>query len=260
MPDSAKTQEFSEGQHPPSLPSELEEMILSYVCDFDALLWCSLTCRGWRRLVVPRLHYSLTVLITGSELKEWPNPLKMLHEFCLLPYVKRLSILEGRCEDFTLELFCLCSLEYFSAFKNLRELSIDRLRVADFIPNIQQHFEHFAPTIESIALYLPLASCREILYFIGSFKNLQDFTLRDFHATKEDEVTANLALVPLSPPPPPRRWLTLEYVELVDGMVTLYGGFRYVALRRVGRIQRVIDACADTLEILELKNGEETFG
>ena len=200
---------------------------------------------------------------------EWAKPIPELFELGLLPLVRQLNILDDRPGSFTLELFRLCNPSYFSAFKNLRELRIDGLQVSHFMPNIQRHFEYFAPTVESLALVWPVASCRQILYLIGLFKNLQDFTLCNFYPTEENEVTTNLALVPPCHPPPLRGWLTLKHFfpkaeKLLDGMVALYGKFRfrYVILWWVECMQRVVDACADTLETLELEDsphGEEIF-
>ena len=61
-----------------------------------------------------------------------------------------------------------------SALTNLQELGIDDLQAFDFMPNIQQCFGHFAPTLRFLALKSPGGSCRQILYFIGLFSSLQD--------------------------------------------------------------------------------------
>ena len=257
MPNSKKIQEFSEGQQPRRLPISFEYMIISYVCDFHTLLLCSTICRAWYYTVAPRLHYSLTTTTTIREdpsPRVWPRPLQESYKLNLLPLVRQFNILSG----FTLEQFHLCDISHFSAFTNLRELRIDGLQVSEFIPNIQRHFKYFAPTVESLTLVWPKASCRQILYLIGLFKKLRDLTLSSFHPTDEDETTAHLALVPPSTPPLSGR-LTLESFtskaeKLLDWMIALCGGlrFRHVDLFYVECMHRVVDACAETLEILEL--------
>ena len=127
------------------------------------------------------------------------------------------------------------------------------------MPNIRRYFKHFAPTLQSLALSEPIGSIRQILYFIGFFPNLQDFKLHNFYPTKRGATAADLVLTPPSTPPL-RGWLTLECVgeeKFVDEMIALYGGlyFRCVCLFDVSCGQRVLDACTETLETLQLHEG-----
>ena len=246
----------SRGLGPVTLPQEVVYEITSYIFDIKTLCSCSLTCYLWYLATVPRLHYSLTTSIEDFfERTEWPTPLQESYNLELLPFVKRFSIITT---DFTPEQFGGCNLDYFSALDSLQELRIDCLQLSSFIPNIQQYFGHFSQTLLSLTLSEPKASYRQILYFTGHFKNLQDFKLSNFRPAKEDETTASLTL---DPPftPPLRGWLTLHLVGegLVDEMITLYGRlhFRRVELLRVKNARQVLEACAETLETLKLHEG-----
>ena len=146
------------------------------------------------------------------------------------------------------------SLRYFSALKNLRELRIDGLQLPSFVPHIEKRFGHFAPTLQTLVLNKLKASCRQILYLIGHFRELQNLGLRHLDLTKEDMTTLALA-----PPyiPPLCGWLTLEYLkgeEFVETMVALYGGlrFRCVRFHYMQYPQPLLAACAKTLETLQL--------
>lgn len=270
MTDSVKIQEFPEEQHLASrLPRDLVDMIVSYIYDFNTLLSCSKTCHSWYFAVLPSLHYSLTTSYTGnSGPGERSIPLQESYGLGLLSLAKRFSILT---EDWggSTQRFRKCNFGYFSALQNLRELRIDNPLVPSFVQNVEQYLDRFPPAVESLSLSGNGASCRQILYLIGLFKGLQDFKLCDFDPAEEDEVTANLAPFPRFVPPL-RGWLTLRFLssgeEFLDGMVAIYGRlrFRCVDLWEVGCMQRVLGACTDTLETLQLHEdnpyGEEFPG
>ena len=241
------------------LPEDLVCEIISHVNDIKDLLSCSKTCHLWRNLTLPRLHYSLTTFL-GKGRRQWPKPLQGLHELSLLGFVKRFGIrfFERSDPQFTFGRFDKeHNLPYFSALKNLRELRIDNLLLSSFMPNVEECFGHLAPTLQSLALSAPEASCRQVLYFVGTFKNLRDLKILRFTPTREYETTTSLPLSPLSQPPRLDGWLTLvqcEGEEFVDEMVTLYGGlrFRRVYLFYVQYTKRVLDECVETLETLQL--------
>ena len=144
---------------------------------------------------------------------------------------------------------------------DLQELGIDYLQVSNFFPTIQQCFGRFSPTLRSLALKGPTGSCRQILYFIGLFPNLQDLKLHSFLPIDGQGNIADAALIPLSTPPLQGR-LTLAWfmrVNLVEDMIALFGGlrFRYMDLYRVDPLEMkcvplLLDACAETLETLRL--------
>jgi hypothetical protein len=266
------------------LAQELVEMIFSYVHDTRTLRSCSLTCRMWYHAAKPHLHYSLKAIIpkphfryslkaitTKSHFRyslktiitpkihlpntdpDWPNPLLEAHELRLLPFIKRFSIVYGLNGGFTHGNFGYGqSLCYFSALENLQELRMDGLQLSSFMPDIKKYFGHF-PTLQSLALEKPEASCRQLLYFIGLFPYLQDLKLSCFDPIKEDKTTDTLALVPPSKPPL-GGWLRIACLgkEFVDEMIALYGKLPFrrvdIADSSFWCAHRVFEGCVETLE------------
>ena len=99
------------------------------------------------------------------------------------------------------------------------------------MPDIQRWFGHFSPMLRFLALKEPKGSCRQILYFIGLFQNLQDLKLNYPLLTDENESTADVALTPLSVPPL-RGCLTLTCFtrkKLVEDMIALFEGLRFLS-------------------------------
>ena len=248
------------------LPPELVCMIIFDHIDgsdsFETLLSCSMTSVSWRKALLPYLnHYFVTTYTGGWGPKQsrWPEPFVDLDQRSLLRCVRRLDMILLQHEtEFTFG--GERDLRYFSALTNLRELWMDNLELSSFMPNIKQCFGHFAPALRSLALYIPKASPWQIMYFVGLFQDLQDLKLLvDIMLTRGYETAANLGLVPLSRPPL-NGWLTLRGCgreEIVDDMVTLYGGlrFRCVYLCDVIYTQRVLDECATTLETFRMEPG-----
>ena len=251
------------------LPQDLVEIIISYfIYELDTLLACSLTCYSWYIAAVPHLHHTLTIdNRDGYRWRErrWPRPLRKSYKFGLLPLVKqfrillpqRIPLLQSRPPvGFTPDWLGMHTLRYFSALTNLRELGIDDLQVCNFMPDIRRYFGHFAPNLRLLALREPKGSCRQILYLIGLFPNLQDLKLCYPTPTEEDENADNLTLVPLSVPPLRGRLILVCFtrVTLVKEMITLFGGlrFRYMDLFRVTCARLLLHASAATLETLRL--------
>ena len=258
-------------------PKELVEIIVShFIYDARTLLACSLTCYSWYIAVVPLLHHSLTTndsFYTSRESigwkQQWPRSLQKSYNLGLLPLVKRLRIRETSNPpgEFTLGRLGRSTFRYFSALKNLQELGIDNLQVPSFMPNIQQCFGHFAPTLKFLALREPKGSCRQILYFIGLFPNLQDLKLCYPFPNEEQESIADTDLVPLCVPPL-QGWLTLTWFmreRLIEDMITLFGGLRFHRMELFGVkcVRLLLGACAETLETLRLyptdPYGEDLF-
>ena len=220
-----------------------------------------MTCYSWYIAAVPHLHHSLTTdnkFVYPTDKYRWPKPLQKSYKLGLLPLVKRLRIRLGWCPavGFTPELVGKRTLRYFSALTNLQELGIDDLQVSSFMPEIQQLFGHFAPTLRFLALKEPIGSSRQILYLIGLFPNLQDLKLCYPSPREERESMVDADLVPLCVPQLQGR-LTLTCFtreKLVKDMIALFGGlrFRRMDLFRVKCVRLLLDACADTLELLRL--------
>jgi len=233
-----------------------------------------MTCYSWYIAAVPHLHHTLT---TDERYgfgrgwgQRWPRPLRKSYKHGLLPLVMRLRIRQSSYPSETLASwrFYIHALRYFPAFTNLRELGIDGLQVSSSTQKLQRCFGHFAPTLQFLALSEPKGSCREILYLIGLFPNLQDLKLCYPLPREEQDATVNAALVPLSIPPLCGR-LTLTCFtrrKLVEDMITFFGGlrFRCMDLFRVNCVRLLLDACAKTLERLRLYPtdlyGEDFFG
>jgi len=245
------------------LPQELVEIITSYfIYDTPSLLACSLTCYSWYIAVVPHLHHSLTTeddpIWPPDRNHLWPRPLKKAYELGLLPLVKRFRVRMGVVGNpgFGPAWLSNRTLWYFSALTNLQDLGIDFLEISSFMPTIQQCFGHFSPNLRFLALTEPVGSCRQILYFIGLFPNLQDLKLHYPFPRDEPDGTVDTTFIPLSKPPMCGR-LTLTCFtreNLVKDMIDFFGGlrFRRMDLFRVRCVQLLLDACTETLETLKL--------
>jgi hypothetical protein len=244
------------------LPQELVELIISHFAyDMHTLLACSMTCYSWYIAAASHLHHTLTtddhrLRDKSGEVCFWPRPLQNSYELGLLPLVKRFRIRYDHFSEFTPKQLDRHTLSYFSALTNLQELGIDYLQVSSFMPNIQQCFGHLSPTLRFLALQKPEGSCRQILYFIGLFPNLQDLKLHYSIPMGEQESTADADLVPLSIPPLRGR-LTLTCFtreKLMKEMISLFGGlrFRQMDLFGVMCVQLLLNACSETLETLRL--------
>lgn len=222
-----------------------------------------MTCHSWYKLSVPHLHHSLTAYGAPFHLwdkkHEWPKPLQKSYNLGLLPLVKRFRFRMAAylCHrKFTPQWLDSRTLRYFSALTSLQELGIDNLQIPGFMPDIRQYFGHFAPNLRFLALREPDGSCRQIIYFIGLFPNLQDLKIC-YPLPREEEEEESMddsTLVPLFVPPLCGR-LTLTCFtreKLMEDMITLFGGlrFRYMDLFRVRCVRLLLDTCAETLETL----------
>ena len=248
------------------LPQELVEMIIScFIYDKPSLLACSLTCYSWYMIAVSYLHHSLTTdderPFRGFTMRYFrPRPLKKSYELGLLPLVKRFRIRldqsSRRYPGFTSDRLGWRTMRYLSALTNLQELGIDFFEISTSMPKIRRCFGHFSPTLRFLALRNPRGSCRQILYFIGLFPNLQDLKLCYDSTEDERDSAADPTLVPLSIPPL-RGWLTLTNFtmeNLVKDMIFFFGGlrFRHMDLFGVTCVRLILSACTETLETLRL--------
>jgi len=133
---------------------------------------------------------------------------------------------------------------------------IDYLDIPSFIPKIQQYFGHFLPAVHSLALREPRGSRRQIIYFIGLFKHLEDLKLIYDKVNSQGEPEDDPTLVPpFIPPLRGRLTVTcLTRVGILEDMIDLFGGirFRYMSLFNVVEMRLLLDACAETLETLRL--------
>ena len=248
-------------------PQELVEKIVSYIYDPKDLHSCYMTCSWLREAARPHIFYSIK-LFHPSKPKErkWTKSLKKGSDLDLLRFAMRFSS-QLRPDNLTIPFTpeYVTSLNHFSQLKNLRELRIDGLVVPNFVQNINEYFGHFAPNLRSLTLSAPVGTCRELLYFIKVFENIQDIKLCNPKLTGEHPTSLMLDLNPALSPP--RGWLTLQLdvdEKLVGEMIALYGGlhFRHVSFSMVpARVSgTLLEACGETLETLELdETGEDRF-
>ena len=239
------------------LPQELLEMILAHVIlNMSTLKACSATCRSWYIATLPHLHHTLTLHGRASgPARRGLIPLQKLGRMQLLPFVKRLQILQYYDYPgtwFRPSLFNAQSLAYFSALTNVQELGIRGLDFRVFTPRAQRYFGHFTPTLRTLALRNPKGTNSQLLYFLGLFPNLDDLKFDHGHL----QPTSTLAPVPQSAPSLRGR-LTLTCagrVGLLRDLSKLSGGlrFHYMHLFDWGGARFLLDTCADTLETLRV--------
>lgn len=152
---------------------------------------------------------------------------------------------------FSSKLFNRYTLPPFLAFTNVNELRMDYLDISSFMPRTRRYFGQFFPTLRYLTLKRPKGSSRQIIYFIGSFRHLEDLRLLHDRSELQEELADDPALVPPFIPPL-RGWLMVAYftrVDLLKDLINLFGGirFRHMNLFDVGGMQLLLDACADTL-------------
>ena len=245
------------------LPAEILEMIILHlVYDTRSLLACSLTCHSWYIVVVPHLHCALiiqTYYRYWERKFKWPRPLRDMYKLGLLPLVKKFHIGgedSSKPRLFSPERVSRYTLRHFAALTNVQELGIDHLDIPSFIPKIQQYLGHFLPTVHSLALREPKGSRRQIIYFIGLFKHLEDLKLIYDGINSQDEPADDPTLVPPFIPPLRGRLTVTCFtrVGVLKDMIDLFGGirFRHMSLFNVVGMRLLLDACAETLETLQL--------
>ena len=249
--------------HSARLPVEILEMIVVHlIYDTRSLLACSLTCYSWYIVAVHHLHRTLvtqTYYLHRERKFKWPRPLRDMYNLGLLPLVRRLHVSGADPSSrraFSPGRFSWWTLRHFAALTNVQVLGIDYLDIPGFIPRIQQHFGQFLPTVHSLVLREPQGSRRQIIYFIGLFKYLQDLKLLYDELSFQDELEDDPTLVPPFIPPLRGRLTVTHFtrVGILEDMIYLFGGirFRHMSLFNVVGTQLLLGACAETLETLQL--------
>ena len=241
------------------LPSEIIEMIIAHLSyDTRSVRACSLTCYSWYIAAVPHLYCNLFIDLESPGRKlRWPNPLRYMHMLDLLPLVKTFWVRGSKIKHtFSSKRFSFCTLRQFSALTNVRRLMIDFLDIPSFMPRIRRYFGHFLPTVQELCLREPKGSRRQIIYFIGLFKHLEDLYLLYDNPCLLEEPADDLTLTPPFAPPL-RGWLKLtsfRRVALLKDMIHLFRGirFRWVDLFDVEGMPILLSACAKTLKTLML--------
>ena len=232
-------------------------MVIAYlVYDMRSLRTCTLTCCSWYIAAVPHLHHDLLIdpNFPGRNLR-WPNPLQYMHKLGLLPFVKTFWVhRSNRSDAFSSKCFNNCTLRQFSALTNVNRLMINNLDIPSFMPRIRRYFGHFLPTVRELSLKEPKGSRRQIIFFVGLFKHLEDiefhYDATGFHEESVDDPT----LIPSFAPPlrGSLRMVNFTRVDLLKDMIGLFGGIRFywIDLFNVKGMRPLLDACAETLECL----------
>ena len=241
------------------LPQEIVEIVIAYlIYDLPSLRSCSLTCYSWYIAAVSHLHHTLTVFIHRRyrEKSRWRDAIKRKHMLGLLPLVKTLGIKHCFQQDFYPKRLNCCLLPKFLTLTNVQTLEIDGLDITKFIPKIAKYFGPLFSTVRSLHLKSPTGSNREIIFFIGSFRYLNDLLLcyrgYDWRKDPKEDPT----LIPPFTPPLQGQLMVWKMVDehLFRDMVHFFGEIRFSALnlRNAGETRFLLRACAKTLRVLRL--------
>ena len=249
------------------LPYEIVAMTIAhFTYNLDALKACSLTCRSWYTAAVPLLHHTLTLTGCGPQTNHTQlEMLSELHEFGLIPLVRQIRVEQSRgwgwFVPWALNDLHLC---YFSAFTNVHTLRLQDLGIHNFIPGIERYFEHFSPTLRSIALSDPRCTPQQLSHFLSLFTNLDNIEIQNTYTYIPDKSIPDTELVPFSVPKL-RGWLLLgdvSWAETWTNLITLCGSlrFRYMDLRWSGSCTpTLLEACAETLETVRFDTTDSEF-
>jgi hypothetical protein len=139
---------------------------------------------------------------------------------------------------------------------NIRELRIGFLDIPSFIPAIRKYFDHFLPTVRSLALESPKGSRRQIIFFIGLFQDLQNLSIYDNAFSHSGGQPEDLTLVPSFSPPLRGRLVAWRVKRggLFRDMAGLFGGIKFsqMNLLDVEETEFLLTACSKTLWTLQL--------
>ena len=251
------------------LPQKIIKMVVAYlIYDVPSLRACSETCRSWYTSAFPHLHLTLFVNVSCLDPKlQWPNPIQSMHTLGLLPSVKNVQIHSGYLgNEFSPFPHLLGSRirRQFSALTNVERLEIHQLDIPEFLPKIRKYLGHFSPTVRSLSLQDPRGSSREIIFFIGSFQNLENLSLCDI-LTPDGKMAprGGEKLIPLFTPPLRGR-LTIWHVKrnsIVKDMINMFEGIRfsYMDVISTTAVKSLFRACAKTLQEVRLyvNDGEQ---
>jgi len=251
------------------LPYEVVELIIAHLThNLDALKACSLACHSWYIAAVPRLHH--TLILRGKSAGKTRNklkPLSKLHELGLMSLIKEIRVDPsfGLRHWFVPQAFSRRDLRHFSAFTNVQTLKLGDLKIHRFIPGIERYFEHFSPTLQSIVLYRPHCTPRQLSHFLSIFPNLDNIEIGEVETHVPNTTIPDTELVPFSKPKL-RGQLGLYHISWVGDwahLINSCGGlrFHYMDLCDVaGWVPVLLEACARTLETLRLYLLDAPFG
>ena len=243
-------------------------MTIAYLTDnLDTLKVCSLICRSWYIVVVPRIHHAL---ILGDERpdkrRDKLKPLSKLHGLGLTPLINEITVRQSlNSHWFVPQAFGRRDLRHFSAFTNVRTLKLEHLDIPRFMPGIERYFEQFSSALRSITLWGPCCTPRQLSYFLSLFSNLEDIYIWRGSTPNPNPTISDAELVPPSAPElrGELRLYGSHWAETWTHLITSCGGprFRYMNLRKAGDCAPILfEACAETLETLRIYPTDDAVG
>jgi len=252
-----------------NIPHDIVEMIITLLTrDLGDLKACSLTRRSWYIAAAPHLHHTFTLRgnrpdVTRGKLK----PLPELHQLGLIPLVKELRIEQDRHLGgwFAPQAFGHNDLRYFSAFKNVHTLKLERMEIYRFMPTINRYFRYLSPTLRSVTLYKPNCTPRQLSHFLSLFLNLDDIEIERIDTSVPDTTVPDTELFPLSAPRLRGRLALQDFrwAETWIHLIALCGSLRFrhiVLCEKVTCAPTLLEACAGTLETLRFHAMDNAYG
>ena len=264
----------------PSLPDDIICEIFDLL-DIKALKSCSLTGKALSCSTKPFLHRTLNLTHRSGILQESNAPgrwnelegLPILGKRGLLQHIRHLSIVlstHGPLFAHDLE----PHIQHLHTLTNLTNFKVSSLDTPSFVPKMEEYFGAFLGTLRSLELEFPRGDHEQILYLICQFPNLRDLKINDVNGhinsmrnggprpdiktsppldgtldfrlgiyteSESDSMGAQLILSSLAALPSGLKFRTLKVSECTDN-----------------NLQLLVDACAPTLERMELTG--EQFG
>ena len=238
-------------------------MIIAHlIYDVRTLKACAATCFSWYNIATPHLHHTLIfrewyTYASHKYSHKYLSPLASLDKLGLLPFVKQVQFKRA---VFTIPwvvpaIFHTRNMRYFRALVNLQDLTISDLDFSTFPMGTGQYFGHFSPTLRSVALSSPKGTRRQLLDFFRLFPKLDDIKIAHYHARPEVHEALDGQLVPIRGGLRGRLILRRFGDQgLLKDIIVAFGGMRFTSmdLRNVRGTQLLLEACADTLEVLHI--------
>jgi len=258
----------------PNLPGDIIHEILSLL-DTEALKACSLTGKALSCLAKPFIHRTLhftppSEAPTGSNVSDRRNEsngLQVLGERGLLQHTRHISIFHPTTP--LLEYDLQPHIQHLHTLTNLRSLSVRRLDMVSFLSKMEEYFGALLGTLHSLKLESPKGDHIQIFQFVCHFRNLRDLKINGIHILTSSNYNTDRRLdIKASPPLDgtldlhlsvgPRLERRSMGAQLIFSTLAMFpSGLKFRTLKLSGcvssNLQLLIDACAPTLEYMELK-------